>query len=207
MKALILKDMYVLLNQKKMLISLISLFVIIAFYFNDPGLLLTFLTVLCIVQINSTLTFDETSMWNRFANTLPIKRADIVKSKYVFGLLLIVLLVAISLPVFLITNVISKAFTFGEILSLFCFIISGLLFAIAFILPVFIKFGLQTGRIILVATVFIPFIFFNVLSNGTFLNELFEMLTLISVFLPLFSIIMLYISFKLTVNLYEKKEF
>lgn len=207
MKALILKDLYVLFNQKKILISLTAIFVFMSFYFEDPGLLLTFLTLLCIIEINSSLTYDETSKWNRFANTLPIKRTEIVKSKYVLSLIFIVLVVIISLPVFLISNAVTNSFTINEIFSIFCIIISGLLFILSIIFPVFIKFGIQTGRIVLMATVLIPFVGINIVSNGTFFNGIFELLNNIRLFIPLFLIVMFYISYKLSVKLYEKKEF
>uniref|UniRef100_UPI00403FD3DD ABC-2 transporter permease n=1 Tax=Ureibacillus sp. FSL K6-0786 TaxID=2954607 RepID=UPI00403FD3DD len=104
MKALILKDLYVILNQKNSLLMLITLFVIASFFLGDTGMLLIFLTVLSMTLINITLSNDETSHWNRFVNTLPINKADIVKSKYILSLILILFMVIIVFPIFLLTQ-------------------------------------------------------------------------------------------------------
>lgn len=207
MKALILKDLYVLLYQKKMLGVLISLFAIGSIFFGDVGLLLTFLTVLCLVQVNASLAYDETSQWNRFANTLPIKKADIVKSKYAFSLLLLFLVLVIVLPVFFITNAVYKSFTFHEFLSLLCMIMSGLLFILSLTLPIFIRFGQQKAKISILAIIMIVIIASNVFSNGTFIQDLSGNLNFLNLVMPLIAIVIFYISFKIAVTFYESKEF
>lgn len=207
MKGLILKDLYVILNQKNILLTLIILFVIFSFVTGDPGLLLTFLTVLIILQINTTLFYDESSQWNKFANTMPFPKSVIVKSKYILCLLLTLLLMVIVFPVYGITNMLSKAISLNEFASILCIILSSILIMLSFVIPLTIKFGVQKGRIFILALVFIPVITMNVLSNISFVNHFLQILDVFRFGVLIIAMILFYLSYKVSVIIYEKKEF
>lgn len=207
MKALILKDLYVILNQKNTLLTFIILFVIASFFLGDTGILLIFLTVLTITQINFTLTYDETSHWNRFVNTLPIEKSDIVKSKYILSLFLILCMVVIVFPIFLLTNTITKTFTMVNFISILSIFISGVLMMLSFVIPVTIKYGAQKARIFILALIFIPVIVINVISNGSFFHQLLEFLLLFGYIALIIAVVMFYLSYQLSVKFFEKKEY
>ena len=207
MKALILKDLYVILNQKNTLLTFIILFVIASFFLGDTGILLIFLTVLTITQINFTLTYDETSHWIRFVNTLPINKADIVKSKYILSLILILFMVIIVFPIFLLTNMITKTFTMVNFISILSIFISGVLMMLSFVIPVTIKYGAQKARIFILALIFIPVIVINVISNGSFFHQLLEFLLLFGYIALIIAVVMFYLSYQLSVKFFKKKEY
>lgn len=207
MKALILKDLYVILNQKNSLLMLITLFVIASFFLGDTGMLLIFLTVLSMTLINITLSNDETSHWNRFVNTLPINKADIVKSKYILSLILILFMVIIVFPIFLLTNTITKTFTMVNFISILSIFISGVLMMLSFVIPVTIKYGAQKARIFILALIFIPVIVINVISNGSFFHQLLEFLLLFGYIALIIAVVMFYLSYQLSVKFFEKKEY
>ncbi|MEK4494196.1 ABC-2 transporter permease [Ureibacillus sp. FSL W8-0352] len=207
MKALILKDLYVILNQKNSLLMLITLFVIASFFLGDTGMLLIFLTVLSMTLINITLSNDETSHWNRFVNTLPIEKSDIVKSKYILSLILILFMVIIVFPIFLLTNMITKTFTMVNFISILSIIISGILMMLSFVIPVTIKYGAQKARIFILALIFIPVIVINVISNGSFFHQLLEFLLLFGYIALIIAVVMFYLSYQLSVKFFKKKEY
>lgn len=207
MKALILKDLYVILNQKNSLLMLITLFVIASFFLGDTGMLLIFLTVLSMTLINITLSNDETSHWNRFVNTLPINKADIVKSKYILSLILILFMVIIVFPIFLLTNMITKTFTMVNFISILSIIISGILMMLSFVIPVTIKYGAQKARIFILALIFIPVIVINVISNVSFFHQLLEFHLLFGYIALIIAVVMFYLSYQLSVKFFKKKEY
>lgn len=186
---------------------LITLFVIASFFLGDTGMLLIFLTVLSMTLINITLSNDETSHWNRFVNTLPINKADIVKSKYILSLILILFMVIIVFPIFLLTNMITKTFTMVNFISILSIFISGVLMMLSFVIPVTIKYGAQKARIFILALIFIPVIVINVISNGSFFHQLLEFLLLFGYIALIIAVVMFYLSYQLSVKFFEKKEY
>ncbi|MED3660449.1 ABC-2 transporter permease [Ureibacillus sp. FSL K6-8385] len=208
MRALILKDLYVMFYQKNLMAILTVLFFIASFFFGDPGLLTVFLSVLCITQINMLLGYDETSNWYRFVYTLPVKKADIVKSKYILSLILLFFIVLIILPVSLITNIMAgSAIALKETFLILSIVGSSLLIILGIIIPVIIKFGIQKGRIFILASIFIPVIAVNVFSNGNIVVRLIEFIDLISLISLPVAAILFYLSYKLSVSILKNKEF
>lgn len=212
MKALILKEFFSIQQHLKMVLFITLIFMVASFIFGDANLLLTFATVLCSVQITTSFTNDEMSKWNQFAGTLPIKKADIVKSKYVFSILLTSFFMVLVLPVMFLTNyfVSDEPMQTSIIFSILCIAISAIMIMHSILFPVYIKFGTQKGRIFLLLVVFIPVISANLLMDS--LNELLsqfsmETLQFASYLSPFVSLIIFAISYFIAVNLYENKEF
>lgn len=208
MKALILKDLYLMFHQKNLIISLTLLFFFASFFFGDSGMLMIFLIVLCITQINTLLAYDETSNWYRYVYTLPVKKADIVKSKYILSLILLLFILLILFPVFLITNEMSgAAIDLNEFLKVLSIVSSSLLIMLGLTIPATIKFGIQKGRILILAAIFIPIVASNVLLNGNWSVRFFEILDMLSLISFPISAILFYLSYKLSAAILEKMEF
>ncbi|MFC5541202.1 ABC-2 transporter permease [Ureibacillus sp. FSL K6-3587] len=208
MRALILKDLYLMFNQKNLIFTLTLLFFFASFFFGDPGMLMIFLTVLCITQINTLLAYDETSNWYRYVYTMPVKKADIVKSKYILSLILLLFMLLIIFPVFLITNEMSgAAIEMNEFLKVLSIVASSLLIMLGLTIPATIKYGIQKGRILILAAIFIPIIATNILSNGNWSVRFFEILDILSLISLPVSAILFYLSYKLSTYILEKKEF
>lgn len=208
MRALILKDLYVMLHQKNITITLISLFFVASFFFGDPGMLIIFLSVLCITQISMLHAYDETSNWYRFVFTLPVKKADIVKSKYILCIILLFFIAIIIFTVSLITNIMTgNAIGLKETFMILSIVSSGLLVIFGFTIPATIKFGIQKGRILLLATIFIPVIAANVLNNGYIVVRLIDFIDLISLISLPGAAIFFYLSYKLSASILKNKDF
>ena len=92
MKALLLKDFYVMWKQTRVLLLLILVFSCLpgAFY---P----TFAVVYAAILPYTAMAYDERSKWGQLAAMLPYADREIVLSKYCFGYLAIAVAAGISL--------------------------------------------------------------------------------------------------------------
>ena len=88
MKGLLIKDLRLMLQQKRFF--LILFFIAIALNFNSDGgtFVVAYLTFLCSSFVLSTITYDEYENGYLFLMTLPVSKKTFATEKYVFGLLL-----------------------------------------------------------------------------------------------------------------------
>lgn len=84
MRALMLKDIYVLLRQLKLFVIVMVIFAL-AFQENAVSFIIFYAAMLTV----SSMTYDEQSKWPQLAMMLPYSIRDIVLSKYLLGWLMI----------------------------------------------------------------------------------------------------------------------
>lgn len=210
MKALLLKDLLCLKKQFKLLLFIIIFFIVISIAFKDALMLLMFAIILSTTIIITAINNDEISGWDQFANTLPITRADIVKSKYILSVFLLLSIMVIVLPIVFLSNLVSKSLPYSGFMSILCISISASLFMTSILLPIYIKFGSQKGRLILFTFIFLPIFSmgFIVEKIGKLTNTFsIETLYSLSYTTPIFALIILIISHIISVKVYEAKEF
>jgi len=143
MRALLMKDFYVLFKQMKLF------FVMILFFSLIPNQnMASFAAVYAGMLPFSALAYDEQSKWDQLAVTMPYSRRDLVLSKYVLGYLacgasmllclgITGLCAALKLPV-------GNTFAPGTALLMAAF---GPIF-VAVTLPLMFRFGVEQGRMI-----------------------------------------------------------
>lgn len=203
LKAFILKDFYVMQSQIKLLFFAIS-----PFFIGDEVLLLSFSMGVCIVQATYSITSDEKCNWDQFANIFPIRKSVVIKSKYLFSLLLVLSLILILFPILMITKwQLNTVLSYSIFPTLRLFFSTIILF-LSVLLPFYIKFGAQIGHIFLLIFGFIPLIGRNLLysyEGDGYLTILFDLLD--HVVTPVFALVFFYLSYKISALLYEKKEF
>lgn len=147
MKGLLIKDARLIWKQKRFLVIL--LFLAIMLNFNSDGtFVIAYLSFIGFSFVLSTITYDETDNGYLFLMTLPVSRKMFAVEKYVFGLLL----GSFTWTVGFFISIIFKLATEGEV-SLFDFSVESLLlipvFAVmlSILLPFQFKFGSEKGRI------------------------------------------------------------
>ena len=84
MRALMLKDIYVLLRQLKLFVIVMVIFAL-AFQENAVSFIIFYAAMLTV----SSMAYDEQSKWPQLAMMLPYSIRDIVLSKYLLGWLMI----------------------------------------------------------------------------------------------------------------------
>ena len=139
MKALIIKDTYVIWRQMKYFLILILIFSALPSGFNNA-----FAVIYTSMLPYTALAYDERSKWDQLAAMMPYSTRDVVLSKYVFGWLCIggaavlsgLLQMALSL-------VVDRVFLPGVmVLS-----VLGAVCILAISLPLMFRLGVERGRL------------------------------------------------------------
>ena len=153
MKALIIKDLMLLKNQKSSGGILFALVIIFAITYSNPAFVISYSAIMFAVISLNTIAFDEHENANTYLFTLPVKRTTYAKEKYALsGIVLLVSMAGISLITLLSTLIRTKTVT-GEFLfewkatvALSILLVVPLL---AVAIPVYLKYGTEKGRIVL----------------------------------------------------------
>lgn len=161
------------------------------------------------VQVASTLQRDVSSQWNKFEITMPVRRKDVVKAKYICFILNGVLGIAAALLTVIISQLlqidinVEKVFlgiTFGIVIT---FALPALMY------PLLLIFGVDKTEMVLSISVILISILF--VSSSVIFNYIMPDLSVYSnlVFrcsIIVISIILFIISYMFSVILYKKKE-
>ena len=147
MKALIIKDTYVIWRQMKYFLILILIFSALPSGFNNA-----FAVIYAAMLPYTALAYDERSKWDQLAAMMPYSTRDAVLSKYVFGWLCIggaavlsgLLQMALSL-------VVDRVFLPGVmVLS-----VLGAVCILAISLPLMFRMGVEKGRLAMFLVIFL----------------------------------------------------
>ena len=146
MKALLLKDTYVIWKQMKIFLIIILVFSAIPSGFNSA-----FAVIYAAMMPYTAMAYDERSKWDQMAAMMPYSPRDIVLSKYVFGWLCIAAAAVLSA---LLQGLLS--FLGGGLspVPLAMSALSGLC-VLAITLPVMFHFGVEKGRLAMFLLIFL----------------------------------------------------
>ena len=147
MKALIIKDTYVIWRQMKYFLILILIFSALPSGFNNA-----FAVIYTSMLPYTALAYDERSKWDQLAAMMPYSTRDAVLSKYVFGWLCIggaavlsgLLQMALSL-------VVGRVFLPGVVVLS----VLGAVCILAISLPLMFRMGVEKGRLAMFLVIFL----------------------------------------------------
>ncbi|MDF2821131.1 MAG: transporter protein [Clostridiales bacterium] len=207
MKGLILKDLYTLRKQVKMMILIIVFYSFYAVMMKSTSFLGAMVALLCAMQPISTLSYDEYCKWDRYALSMPVSRKNIVLGKYLLGVILCLGGLVIVTPI----SIVIAQYT-GEmkIIESLIMILAYAGIAIVFlsvVLPIIFKFGVEKGRMLMMLTIFIP------MMLGFFASKLglqlpsAQTLRVLAYASPFAVIIIFLISIRISIGIFVKKEF
>ena len=147
MKALILKDIYVIWRQMKYFLVMILIFSALPSGFNNA-----FAVVYAAMLPYTALAYDERSKWDQLAAVMPYSTRDIVLGKYVFGWLCIGAAAVLSLLFQAVLALLgSRAFA----PAMMAMAALGGLCILAISLPVMFRFGVEKGRMAMFLVIFL----------------------------------------------------
>ena len=209
MKGLIVKDLLLIKENWKQLLIFVMIFIVIGLEGNQ---ILTFVPVfLSLMVLLSTFSYDDYNKWNSYAVTLPNGRKNIVRAKYVASICLSAFAILFTYLLITISGMMNHHLNLEEtaVTLLGCW--SAVILLQSFMYPLIFKVGLEKGRIFLFAF----FIGISALLGLVFQNikislpvEVIRFLDhYLVVILPLVMIILLYISYKISEKIVQKKEF
>ena len=178
---------------------------------------ISFSTVIIMVMPISCFSFDEAAKWDRFCRSFPLEPRTIVGARYLFILLILLVLAAFSS----LCAVLLDLFHLGDttLIENVAAMLGSLgagLFIVDVMLPLCYKLGPERARPYLFAVIFIPFIaFFLLMEFGgdlglslEFLNRLPEINALgVIALIPLAGLAGLVLSFLISCRIVDRKEF
>jgi len=160
MKALFYKDF---VSAKSTYLLSLAIMVVIAgsAVYRDKIILIPFMFVIMPMILNAISFGNEVqSNFPKFAFTTPISRKTYVKSKYGFAIIFGIVAFAFSLIIFYLEH---ENLDFALIMGVISFAIPIIFSAVQ--MPFILKFGLEKGRIIMVATYALLFITMSLLGE------------------------------------------
>ncbi|MDO4377835.1 MAG: ABC-2 transporter permease [Erysipelotrichia bacterium] len=209
MLGLIKKDILIIKSNLKLIIVMLSVFFIMSLQKDfDISFIPPFIVVMLFI---STFSYDEYNKWDAYAVTLPNGRKNVVKAKYLASLILILLAVIITILLNCLSSIINNHWEFNEFIS---GLIGGTFVTIliqAIMYPLIFKLGIEKGRICLFALTFILTGLITLFSKLVKFRIPIDLIVFFNnywyIILPLFLIIILSVSYKISEKIYSTKEF
>ena len=216
MKGLIIKDLCVIKNQMKSLLLVLVLFIFLSIANKNATFVLFLIPFYMIMILITTFSYDEFNKWECYCNSLPLSRKEIVKAKYLlFNASSLVVLVLGVLVSFIIPNFIENT-TFESIYASIIGVAFGICLVISLLIPFYYKFGSQKGRIMLFLTITILALIIGIITSLDIFNNV-ELMNIINslnnlslgmftLLLVIVTVIIMTISYYISVRIYNNKE-
>lgn len=198
MKALVIKDLCVLIRQMRVFLLMVIVFAVL------PGSNMTvFAVVYAAMMPYTALAYDERSHWDQLARTMPYSTRDLVVSKYVLGWLFTAAAAAVALLAGLIERrFIPQAVSPATVALSFCV---GLMM-MAVTLPPMFRFGVEKGRMLFILVMVVVACGSAGLVGGIAESAGTQvLLPRLMLALPLAAVVLTAVSVPLSVKLYEKR--
>lgn len=218
MKGLLIKDIKLMLGQKKFFIVVVGMGIFFMLTNENPVSGVSYITMLLSIFTLSTISYDEFDNGMSFLMTLPIERKTYVREKYVFaGLTSVLSAVGTSVLAYITGIVLEKPVDMTEVVGIACLIILVSWLMLAITIPLQIKYGAEKGRIAMILAVGALFGMFYVLakvfsSTGADMNGVVVFLTSLEPWqivlgAVVVTVILLIISYAICVRIINKKEY
>ena len=209
MLGLIKKDILMIKNNLKFLLISLIIYVMFAIANEvDISFIIPFMIAMFFI---STFSYDDYNNWHAYAITLPNGRNNVVKSKYIATILLTTIATLVSIILSIVMSSIRNTLDIEEILSSCMGSTIAIIFIISLIYPLLFKFGSEKGRIALFIVSFVLVGIVSLSSKITTFDISKNLMIFVENNLPLIFIIsivlMLSISYIISVKIYSKKEF
>lgn len=218
MKGFFIKDLHLMLNQKKMLVMFFVIGLLLTISNSDMSFAVSYTMFVMAIMASGTISYDTFENGMAYLMVLPAKRRDYVMEKYilVFATALItgVLISGVALAV---ASGQGNSIDVKGLLLQCGGLFLTLMIMMSFMLPVNIKYGAEKGRLVLFAVFAIVFIAAyiirntNVFSQEQIENVMMKLMTLpktgLITSLCVGSLLIMLISMFVSIKIMEKKEF
>ena len=154
MKGIILKDFLFIKSNLKSFFIFGVIFVFFSIFNQDLISICYFFPFFAILLCVSTFNYDEFNQWDFYLASLPLSRKQVVLSKYLFAVLILLITIFISCLFLFVYSLIIQSFEIESFLFLLFATIRSVLLTISLLYPMIYKFGSEKGRLFLFATLF-----------------------------------------------------
>ena len=170
------------------------------------------LPIIAVIMFLSTFSYDDFNKWDAYAITLPVLRKNIIKSKYIATLIIILGSSLLGLLISLLISVLpNQIFSLDIFIEEFLSAILGAIIFISIMFPLIYKIGIEKARISVFVVVFGLLIVFNFLGGFIDFSRVLEKLNSLSdvwfIVIPIIAMLFILVSYIITSRIYLKKEF
>lgn len=217
MIGLILKDFINLKKNFKIMGLLVIFYGFMSLSMKGTSFFASMITLVFAMLFMATYSFDEAAKWDGYALTMPISKENIIQGKYLSVLLLTALGFTISSIMQILLNIIGKADNLFSGLQVSTIGAALVILFYSITIPIITKIGIEKARLAFFIIYMLPFLFVTVVFDK--LKEIYpeppEMLVRMAkgfvdniyVIVPLVVLLALCISYKISINIYKKREF
>jgi hypothetical protein len=207
MKGLILKDFIAIKKQCRVLILLALFYIVYSVAMKNISMFGVMISLISTMMAITTVSYDEYYKWDKYALSMPISRKSIVLSKYLLGFLADLVGIAVVLPISILIGVLTQKVDIVETLLMVLVFGATAMTFLAIVLPVFFKFGMEKGRLIMMAMIFLPTVLGLIISKSGIQPPSEAFLNVLPYILVLAFVIVLVLSIQISIAIYNKKEF
>lgn len=211
MKGLIIKDLYELIKQCRFVLLLCLIYMIISIMGESSTFFLAFAIVFISMLPITVMAYDEKSKWDSYAITMPYTRKEMVLSKYILSLIGIfsmsILYLILRGGTFLIIDG-NLSMLPEMITSMLPMILVAILFS-SVNFPIIFKFGAEKGRLaMIILCALVGGIFGATAAGAEESGDIFVKIfsSIPNIVYPIAAVVLLMVSFLISVKVYEKRE-
>ncbi len=212
MKGLLVKDMRMLLGQKKFGALIVFMTVVLSFN-SDSYFVVYYLTFVCSFLAISSISYDENDNGYPFLFTLPIDRSSYVREKYLFGFILNLCSWLVGILVcggFAVAR--NELSSFRENFALLLLVFLAMFVFDLLVFPLLFKFGSEKGRIVMLCVFLMIFFIGYILSTIVNYQNILVQLSgypkaVLGALLLAVTAVILFVSYAVSVLIMKKKEF
>lgn len=209
MLSLIKKDFLIIKGNLKLIVVMLFVFLIMTLQGQfDISFISPFIVIMLFMP---TFSYDEYNKWDAYAITLPSGRKNIVKSKYIASLILVLLTTIITILLNCLVGIINNNLEFDKFIST---LIGGTFATIliqSIMYPLIFKFGIEKGRIWLFVLTFAITGIVGLCSRIVKINITTNIISFFNsycfIIIPIMLIVVLLISYKISEKIYSQKDF
>lgn len=210
MKGLLMKDYMGMKETLKMSLMTIIIFMVIGIVSNNIMYIIMMIMIMGMNQTMTSMSYDQASNWSEYSLTMPIRREDIVLSKYLFTLLNTIASTIISLLIVFLTIYKKSNMSVLEILLSHYSIFAMVTLINSIIIPIVFKKGIEKARIAILGVTLIPMAIIGLIvlfvekPEAQVLELLIKRIVIVS---PIFLLGIFLLSLRISVNIIRKKDF
>lgn len=206
MKGLILKDFMGMRPQIKLLGAFVFIYGAVAFIQKNTSMLEGMIVVLSLMMVINSFSNDSAYQWDHYILSAPVGRKSLVYSRYLYGLILMVVSTLVILLAKLVVVTIS-GMEFGSLVSS-ALIFSIAMVALAVMIPLMYKFGPEKSRLVLALLFVVPMllVFLFQDQSQSIIGSVNKVLESAAIYGPVATLLLYILSSQVSIAVFSKKE-
>ncbi len=206
MMGLVWQELYTMKKTIRLYIIAMAIYLVIGWGMGDLAMFFPFLVFFSSMLVITGFSYNERHNWDLFANTMPVSRKQMVGSHYILMILFIGIGFLADILLCAVTAMFSRTDLRKMLAGQYAVFVVAMIYMIIFI-PVIIKMGSERARIILLCLYVVPILLFKGLYDMGLSMPAEEQVKMLLAISPLLLGAGIWVSFRISVSIYQKKDF